>query len=440
MDRKHTTFAAAVPTPSVETRHVCHHVEVAPARLGNKRKSASASASNGRHAPALNCPSRKDAQLVERTALLDFLRPVTTLSGIRGCGCAPRRNRTGEAEVTRLIRTQKPDGTHGMAFSGFQTCGSPWACPQCAAKVREGKARELASLVNAHRAHGGDAVSILLTLVHGKGEALGRVMRRFSQARKRAFSGRPWRRLCEAHGLEGFALALDFTEGVNGWHVHAHGVLVTTSRLNEDSRAALSEAVFVQWREACSAVGAGRPLRRFNRIEEIRSDEAAAAYMTKALREVTRTDTKTTGRSPWALIREYEETREPALLALWREYEQATKGKASVSFSAGALALMRAYGIREAAEQELAEAADEGVVIEELMLSADDVAVMIRVPGRRGIALLRMRDGGSVAVLAALAHWREEDAQRLAGRRDRERRAPTRARLSRGSVASLAGV
>lgn len=55
----------------------------------------------------------------------------------------------------------------GRAFyAGFQTCGSVWMCPVCAAKVTEARRQELQQLVDLHRAQGGHLLFLTLTIPH----------------------------------------------------------------------------------------------------------------------------------------------------------------------------------------------------------------------------------------------------------------------------------
>jgi hypothetical protein len=226
--------------------------------------------------------------------------------------------------------------------------------------------------------------------------------------------------MCAQFGLAGWALAPDFTHGVNGWHVHAHGVLLTSRVLSAEESAALDVAWFALWRAACEHVGAGTPLRRFNGLTPLGCDEAAVKYLIKAMQEVTRSDTKhghghadrSKGRSPWELIRSFFETGDTADLALWLEYEAATKGMTCVSFSKSARALMAAYGVREAREDELASAQLDAETVDTLTLCEADMAVLRAVPGRTGVLLLLMRDVGAVGALGALVHWGLEDERR----------------------------
>ena len=378
-------------------------------------------------------PSRQDAASVDRYALRDELRMVTRPKSVQLCGCVARRNAEGGLETVAVDRVRYPDGRYEAAFRGLTTCGSPWACPVCSAKIREGKARELSSLLVAHRAAGGEAVSLLLTLTHDHREALSVVLTRFRAAKKALTSGRPWRELCARWGVDGWALAPDFTHGVHGWHVHAHGIVLTSRPLSVNEREDFEQALFDLWRAACVRVGAGRPLRRFNGLQALASDAAAATYAVKALRDVTRSDTKhehghadrAKGRSPWEVIRSYLQAGDTADLALWHEYVAATKGMTAVTFSKSARALLAAYGVREAREADLASARLEAEVVDTLTLAEADLATMRRVPGRMGVLRLFMRSGGAVAALAALVHWRLQDE----GTEGPERRArPSRGR------------
>ena len=190
--------------------------------------------------------------------------------------------------------------------------------------------------------------------------------------------------------------------------------------LSEHERGDFEAALFDLWRAACVRVGASRPLRRFNGLQLLASDAAAAAYAVKALREVTRSDTKHEygeadrgkGRSPWEMVRAYLKHGDTADLALWLEYEGATKGMACVSFSKSARSLMAAYGVREAREDELASARLDAETVDTLTLCEADMAILRAMPGRMGVLRLLMRSEGAVGALSALVYWRGQDEVR----------------------------
>jgi len=384
--------------------------------------------------------TKRDKASVERYRVREnVLWHYSALRPVRACGRCRIKQRGEDGKMVlasvSAVRTVRADGRVSASFRGLQTCASPWACPICAVKIREGKARELGALAVAHEAAARGVVDLLLTSSHSADWSLSEALARFKRAIGKFANGRPWRSFCSRWGVEGYVYAPDFTHGVNGWHVHAHGVWLLSAPLDAPAREAFGQEWLSLWKAACGKCGLGVPLKRFNETREVLGGHALATYAVKAMRELTRTDAKHRfgaageakpgGLSPWDLLYRFEATGDLDALALWNEYELATKRKHSVSFSDGARSLLAAYGVREATEQELAAGKEEGTVEDVLNLAPDDVATLHAVPGRSGWLLAFMRSGGTVSALAALVHWRLEDE----GREGPERRAaPSRGR------------
>lgn len=57
-------------------------------------------------------------------------------------------------------------------FANLQTCGSVWMCPVCAAKITEARRTQLQTLVEKHRANGGQVAMLTLTIPHGRDDVL----------------------------------------------------------------------------------------------------------------------------------------------------------------------------------------------------------------------------------------------------------------------------
>lgn len=96
--------------------------------------------------------------------------------------------------MTVGLRTD-PDGSAHAGYGGIATCGSVWACPQCAVVVATRRADELADVMRAVDLLGGSAFMLTLTLRHALGDRLGwnreqrrrwEALERCRKARKRA--------------------------------------------------------------------------------------------------------------------------------------------------------------------------------------------------------------------------------------------------------------
>lgn len=192
--------------------------------------------------------------------------------------------------------------TGGQAgLSGAQTCGSVWACPNCAVKVAAGRAQELGAVLGWARTEKHTLAMVTLTVSHKKGDPLKNVWDAVSTGWESVASGSSWvseteeafttrlaawhtkgedhdrvkqdrftdpgitvpraprgwhqgkepkRRIGdqEEYGLLGWARATEVTLGASGWHVHSHLVCVLDGNKNSAKRAAaLGESMAARW-------------------------------------------------------------------------------------------------------------------------------------------------------------------------------------------------
>ena len=93
---------------------------------------------------------------------------ITSLRRVRNCG-TPLDPDGG----LTLALTTSGDGSRSAGYSGLASCGSIWACPQCAAKIATRRADELSKVMRAVDEAGGSAFLLTLTMRHPAGDRLG---------------------------------------------------------------------------------------------------------------------------------------------------------------------------------------------------------------------------------------------------------------------------
>jgi hypothetical protein len=103
-----------------------------------------------------------------RWARRSQLRNITSLRRVRNCGVPL----DPDGGVT-LALTTSGDGSRSAGYSGLASCGSVWACPQCAAKIVTRRADELSTVMRAVDEAGGSAFLLTLTMRHSRGDRLG---------------------------------------------------------------------------------------------------------------------------------------------------------------------------------------------------------------------------------------------------------------------------
>jgi hypothetical protein len=203
---------------------------------------------------------------------------------------------------------------------------------------------------------------VTLTLPHGFGDRLGPLFSGVSESWSSVMVDKSVRKFRERFPF-GFVRSVEVTDGENGWHPHAHAVVLFDERLD---RAALIEFRDVVFRAWCSAVerrGWRSPSPRYGiEVRQCSAPEAAdrlGEYLTKQVdglgQELTRLDSKRarSGNSPFQLLC-LAASGDAGACARWWEYEGATFGRRAMTWSRGARAGL-ALGAEESDEAMLDE-------------------------------------------------------------------------------------
>ena len=361
----------------------------APAPLDNNTNKVS----GPRSTPA------KDLKRQERYALRDGLRRWTAASRVAKCG---------RVRIAPDVAVKMFDGR--AHYSGVLSCGSVWLCAVCAAKVATRRTMEVHEVLTAHLANGGGAEFLTLTLPHDMGDALAATRRLAADAWKRVQQGRGWMALKEAVGITGTIRTLEVTHGRNGWHPHAHALVLTARPLSDVEREHLLTHAFAAWGAAVVKGGQRPPLPQHTTISAVRDASDVAQYVTKigAALEVTQGAAKTGRRAgqrtPFAILADFLAHGDADDLALWREWEAGIKGAKQLTWSRG---LKQRYNVTDVTDEALAAEEVGGVVV--ASLSAEEWRVVCRTSSGPCAVLEAAEQGGADAVLlvvaALVAEW-----------------------------------
>lgn len=282
------------------------------------------------------------------------------LPDVRVAGCL--RKLAGGSYITVLQHLE----TERCHFGGLQTCGSPWNCPVCSAKISERRKLEIREAVDTHVAAGGGVEMITLTIRHGRMDVLSEMMGRLRQALRTMRGHRTYKDLRRDFGVFGSIRALEVTHGqANGWHPHFHELWLFDKPLTIRQRNSLRSLLFSAWSSA--SVSAGLPSPSRQRGVHIQPASSAAEYIAKwgteprweIGSELAKANSKKSrsakGRTPFDLLRDYAEGNKQAG-ALFVEFSKAFKGFNQVRWSKG---LKAAFGIVEKTEEEISAEQDE---------------------------------------------------------------------------------
>jgi len=230
-------------------------------------------------------------------------------------------------------------GKAGAYIAGVETCGSVWNCAVCAAKISEGRRKEVAQALDAHVSGGGDVFMCLFTIPHHAMESCEALKATVAKAWKAVIQGKAWQTACKRYGIKGYIRALEMTHGKNGWHPHIHALLLTRG-LNMEDEAGLRQWLGERWakivarisdkavnlagaygfQRACSVSAAGEYVAKWGVDSEIA--KASSKISTKG------------GRSPWQLLADAINGDHCARMA-FREYAFAMKGARHLTWSKG---------------------------------------------------------------------------------------------------------
>lgn len=291
----------------------------------------------------------------------EYLWAVSSLRRVRNCGRVVIDRETGPEVVLAA------DQAH---WRGVQTCGSVWACPVCAPKVRAGRSEEIRAALATHLAEGGGALFVTLTLPHDAGDRLRALLDALLDSWTHTQRGAGWagdeRRgvvgARERYGVLGMVRCVEATYGANGWHPHLHGVVFTARPLRAGEVAGLRGYLLGRWQARIRRHGfraptdyAGidlDPIASPDALPEYLTDPGAVDTLARLGMEVARGDLKRAlvgsgSVSSWQLLADAAGAREsedwgidPATgekqvstLGLWHEWEAATKGRRCVTWS-----------------------------------------------------------------------------------------------------------
>lgn len=349
----------------------------------------------------------------QRWDLRDDLRSITRSDRLRACG----RTRIAPGVTVRL--------TNGIAgYVGLATCGSPWLCPVCAAKIAMRRGLEMAAgfdwwLNETQR----PLIFPTATAQHHAGHDLAPLLDAVVKAWRTSLSGRFWMEDRDDLMIVGVIRTLEVLRSQrNGWHPHIHAVMPCGPDVTDAQVAAVGQRFFRRWSKALERAGYGSlPVAQtFDLIRPGAEDAArrVGQYLAKLPDysmgqslgyELTGTQNKSgrsSGRTQWQLA-ESAVAGNKRDAALWREFESATYNRRQTTYSPGLRDVLR-LGAEQTDEQ----------IASEVLGTDDDAVVWISPEGwstiyrlRIGHTLLRVLEQSYQQYLRALVELEIDHVQ-----------------------------
>ena len=268
------------------------------------------------------------------------------------------------------------DGSRPAGYAGLERCSSIWACPNCSAVIRAGRAAEIEEAVTAHQKTGGSVVFFTGTVRHHQGDALEDTLGQVLDAWSRLRRNKSWRVMKKRYGIAHYIRSIEvtgnFSDEGNGWHPHCHSLLFLDGDISDEQVKSLRGDLFHYWASAVEALGGKRPTEKGLDLQKCdRYGKVLARYVGKiqekkrwsAGAELARFDAKN-GRgdsiSPFELLDDDSEIAPARRGSLWREYYSATKGRRAITWSRG---LKKLYSIGEKTDEEIQDAAESTTLV-----------------------------------------------------------------------------
>lgn len=344
--------------------------------------------------------SKHRAFRVERFKLQRHAATLVPREGVARCKWAIQRGRD-EVDVMKT--------PHGRAFyEGLQSCGSPWLCPVCSAKISETRRGELNTALSVTRHAGFFPVMITLTHRHDAADDLLGQLKAMKKAKQRLRQRREWRAI--KGQIVGTITATEVTHGAAaGWHTHFHEIAFIAAE-SEAEALALFAGLDRVWVACLRGLGLdGIEERAF----QVQGAAAAGEYVGKwggaeELALQNKKKGRRAGRTPWQLLADSRE--DWAAAGLWKEFAAAFKGTRQLVWSPG---LREAVGLNEVSDAAAAE--DDGPVrvgsVRAAVWHGEHGAEALGVKHRRGRLLAAAETRGAEGMAEVIADGRDEDGR-----------------------------
>jgi hypothetical protein len=274
-------------------------------------------------------------------------------------------------------------GEGSARWASLQDSHSVWASPVSAANIASLRTAETTAAVQNWTKTPGHSVQFLtLTLRHRKAQSLKTLWDALSYCWRGVTGTAAWRGGARSQGdkalfgIVHFIKSVEATIGRHGWHVHIHALLLTDRRLRDLELVQLRQRLFDRWSAAAERKGLDAPsdehgvdLRQAGTGQDA---EDVAGYVAKGMAQSLGAEMsgglgkvgRKKSRTPFQILLDIGEARRAGQrpdredVALWREWEQGSRGRRQMAWSKRA---KEALGIADLTDEELVEAGEEQV-------------------------------------------------------------------------------
>ena len=322
----------------------------------------------------------------ERFKLLDSTRKI--LKGERTQHCFFNRVDKNDGVGVMFNKARKKAN-----YSNILRCANAWGCPVCAAIISEHRKCEVKDAMDWWKAQGGSVLLLTLTVPHYSHTDIKQLKKDLKKAYSKFFKGvRASQNLFSKWMIEHYISCFEITHGENGFHPHYHVLLFVPYAVGIRSHIGMEQDMYAVWKDCCTKSGLDEPSEKHGLHLQAGND--AANYVAKwgLEHEMTKGHVKKgkkESRTPFDILRSYDESGDEKEANLFRLYYFAFKGTRQLNWSKG-LKKLSSNGQEEKTDQEIVDDTDN---VAEMLFKLDiEMWNAVRKQGKQGELLIAVTE------------------------------------------------
>ena len=215
-------------------------------------------------------------------------------------------------------------------YSNIMRCANAWGCPVCAAIISEHRKNEVKEAMDWWQGQGGSVLLLTLTVPHYSHTDIKQLKKDLKKAYSKFFKGvRASQNMFSKWMIEHYISCFEITHGDNGFHPHYHVLLFIPYSIGVGSLSLMQADMFKVWEHCCLKAGLGAPSQKHGL--HLQAGNEAGNYVSKwgLEHEMTKGHVKKgkkDGRTPFDILRSFDETGDEKEANLFRLYYFAFKG------------------------------------------------------------------------------------------------------------------
>jgi hypothetical protein len=278
-------------------------------------------------------------------------------------------------------------------YSNIMRCANAWGCPVCAAIISEHRKCEVKEAMDWWQGQGGSVLLLTLTVPHYSHTDIKQLKKDLKKAYSKFFKGvRASKDMFAKWQIEHYISCFEITHGENGFHPHYHILLFIPYAVGIGSHIGMEQDMYAVWKDCCTKSGLDEPSQKHGL--HLQAGDDASNYVAKwgLEHEMTKGHVKKgkkESRTPFDILRSYDESGDEKEANLFRLYYFAFKGTRQLNWSKG-LKKLSSNGQEEKTDQEIVDDTDN---VAEMLFKLDiEMWNAVRKQGKQGELLIAVTE------------------------------------------------